>query len=576
MKEIIIKHKNKLIAIIINLLFVSIVLCFYGLFYGQSDDQFFSQNIVKGNYNYTFCSFFIQFLSVLLQKVIYPYNAFLFLQLFLNFLSLTAICYVFLSVFGIKKGIVFSVIIESVFSLNFYAHVTFTQTATVLLVAGTLLMMWANQNHRSIVYQFVGILFIVFGSFYRFDIFYSVMAVFAVFVLSYLLSKIRQDNSWNIVNLLKQTFTVKNILVVLVMITSVFSLQFFSTKIIDSYDGMDYYREYTKIRAKVVDYDIPLYESCPDEYNSIGMSENDFQMLRSWLFDDEGYTSIETLEQVVQLQEDHYPGVVNALKNMAVVELRQILSFSPEGILLISYAILAIGVLSFYRKKSWIFVGSLSMIMLSLYSYLWISGRCNHRAVLSFIFASFIYLLYVTQFLQKRKFICSIPYKHNKLIKCIAMLLCIVFALSTLSLSFVQYYKEFNNKSIEKYSDLQEYILNSDDKSFALLGEVYMRIRKATIFDTPYLADHEIFEKCVYYGSAYYAHPSYNEMLNDIGVNNLYTDIIDNDDIYVVDIDKVDIFIEYLNEQYGKDHTYGYELITSIDGFMIYKIKTIS
>ncbi len=574
MAKFILKHKSLIISIAINLVISILILLFYGLFYGQSDDQFFSQNIAKGNYNYTFCSYFIQWISGMLQQIIHPYNAFLFLQLFFNFVSLTTICYVFLSTFGTGKGIMFSLILEAIFSLNFYAHVTFTHTAAALLVAGTLLMIWAYHSNKGIAYQISGIIFILFGSFYRFDIFYSVMAVFAVFIFAYLLSKLRQDGKWQFLGLIKKIFTVKNILVLVSLFAVVFSFQFLSTTIINSYEGLDYYREYNRVRSGAVDYDIPLYDLYKEDYKNIGISENDFQMLRGWFFDDEGYASLETLTEISHLQNKYSFGTVNALKNMVAVELRQILTLSPEGLMLIGFAFASIAVLAFY-KKSWIYVASLSAIILALYSYLWITGRCNHRAVLSFLFASVVYLLYSTQFLEKRKFIDSILQIKPKFFISISLLLCVMFTFSMAAINFIQYNNSFNNKSNETYPNLNKCILNSKDKYFVFSGSAFTDIRKATLFKNTHLADDDIFDKCIYYGSAYYAHPCYIEMLNNAGINNLYVDIIDNDNIYLIDNGGIDMLVTYLNEQYGDNASYGYTLVDNIDGFDIYKVITI-
>lgn len=572
MTKFILKHKNLIISIAVNLIISTLILVFYGLFFGQGDDYYFAQNIAKGNYNYIFCSYFIQRISGMLQQIIHPYNAFLFLQLFFNFVSLTTICYVFLSTFGTCKGIMFSLILEAIFSLNFYAHVTFTHTAAALLVAGTLLMIWAYHSNKGIAYQIAGIIFILFGSFYRFDIFYSVIAVFAVFIFAYLLSKLRQNGKWQFLGLIKKIFTAKNIIVLVSMLAVVFSFQFLSTTIIDSYEGLDYYREYNNVRSGAVDYDIPLYDLYKEEYENIGISENDFQMLRGWYFDDEGYASLETLTEISNLQSKYYIGVVNALKNMVAVELRQVLTLSPEGLMILGFAFVSIAVLAFY-KKGWIYVASLSAIILALYSYLWITGRCNHRAVLSFLFASVVYLLYATQFLKQRT--CILMFKPKKHSGIIAIILCLILSASAMVLSVPKYNKAFNNKGSETYPAIEEYILNSENKTFVLCGNAFMKIRSATALTNSQYADHIIFEKCVYYGTPYYAHPCYIEMLNNAGINNLYVDIIDNDNLYLIDDRDIDMLVTYLNEQYGDNASYGYTLVDNIDGFNIYKVVTI-
>ena len=143
------------------------------------------------------------------------------------------------------------------------------------------------------------------------------------------------------------------------------------------------------------------------------------------------------------------------------------------------------------------------------------------------------------------------------------------------TVSAIRYNDAFNNTTNETYTNLNNYILNSKDKHFVLNGSAFTDVRKSTLFKNTHLADDYIFEKCVYYGSAYYAHPCYIEMLENAGINNLYTDIIDNDNIYLIDNGDIDMLVTYLNEQYGDTVSYEHILVDIVDGFNIYKVVSV-
>lgn len=58
-------------------------------------------------------------------------------------------------------------------------------------------------------------------------------------------------------------------------------------------------------------------------------------------------------------------------------------------------------------------------------------------------------------------------------------------------------------------------------------------------------------------------------------MDNLYKDIIDNDDMYFVDRGDIDMFVEHLNEYYSDEDTvYGYEKFRELRPFTLYKIRS--
>ena len=391
-KKFLKNHSSVLTAVLINTFFLTFLLLVCGAYYELSDDWFFAENIADGNYDYTFCSFFIQYITGILQKVIYPVNAFMVLQIALGFVALTTISYIFLETFKFKKGLVFVLILECLFAINIYSIITFTKTAAFLDVAGGLTMLWAYHNKKHLGYWVYGIVLVLFGSFYRIKIFYSVLAVFGVIIAACMLSTLEKFNFKSILEMFKKVLNVKTVAMVVVMLLAVFSYDFVSREVIYSGEGMDYYKEYNSLRASVVDFVLPDYEAegMAELYNNIGVSENDYNMLKSWYLDDEGNADVETLMKIRELQNSEKDSLVNIVKTMIATEWDYVKNLKPEGILIIAYIIIAILLVVLYKNKSFLFVSMNSAIILGLYTYLWYGGRCNYRAVFSILFTSVV------------------------------------------------------------------------------------------------------------------------------------------------------------------------------------------
>lgn len=572
------KHSALLIAILINLVFLILVPLLAGYHYEVPDDWFFSSTILDGHYNSAFCNHFIQVLSGLLQKLIYPLNAFVILQMFLGFVSFVTISYVLLNTFKFKKGIPLILLIEGMFAINVYSIVTFTKTAAVLLAAGGLLMLYAYYNKKKIGYSIFGILLILLGSLYRFKIFYSVLAVFAFFIFASIIAKVKKPLFKSFCNTLKEIFSIKNIALILAMLLLVFSVNFISQKIVYSTDDMQYYRKYNALRAAAVDYPLLPYNLAAKDYEKAGFSENDVLMLMSWHFDDEGFTPIETLEQIQTFQHTEEQNLVYLLytvKNIAFDIFSDILNLTPEGILILSYIVIAAMLLLIYKKKSLIYVGFITLGVALLYVYLQLGGRINYRAVFSIWFAAVICLIYSTQFLEKRALLEKLK-QNTTLI--LSNSLCIIVSAVFLVLTVFTAVPSLSIKNPVSYPNFEEFVLSSNGKFFALSTRAKKLIKYNIIYDDPIsIAEEKVISQCLFYGTAYYGHPIYDEWLAKADIDNLYTDIIDNEDIYFVDTDTVDMFITYLNEQYGNENTtYGYELVKTVDEVLnIYKIVTV-
>lgn len=582
-KKFLKNHSSVFTAVLVNAFFLTFILLFCGAYYEVSDDWFFAKNIADGHYDYTFCSFFIQYLTGLVQKVIYPVNAFIVVQIALGFVALSTICYIFLETFKFKKGILFILILECLFAINIYSIVTFTKTAAFLAVAGGLMMLWAYHNKKHLGFWVYGIVLVLFGSFYRLKIFYSVLAVFFFVVAACMIASLEKFNIKSILGMFRKVLNIKTVSMVLAMLLAVFSYDFVSREIIYSGEGMDYYKEYNSLRSSVVDFTLPDYDrdGNAEMYNSIGISRNDYEMIKRWYLDDEGNADVETLTKLCELQETARAGFGEIVKKMLIAEWEYVVGVHPEGILIVAYIVISALILLLYKNKSFLFFGMETAIIVGLYTYLWYGGRCNYRAIFSVLLAAVVCLFYCTRYLEYRNWVQKIKENKKQLFEIPLAAICILFAGVSLYLSATVVTEKLPVTLPDGYPKMEAFIEapENEGKVFALSRKSYLVFRNAVKLRNPLVLEQEedAFDKCVYFGSTYYAHPRYDELLASVGVDNLYKDIIDNENIYFVDRGDIEMFVEYLNEQYSDDSAaFEQEFVCNIKPYTIYKIVSRS
>lgn len=571
-KKLIHNHKNIILSVVVNVFFLLLFYFISGFKYELSDDWFFSENIANGKYNFTFCSYFIQIISGFLQKIIYPFNAFMLLQLIFGFVSMMVIAYVFFDKLGIKKGIVPVLFFESVLSINVYSLITFTKTAAVLITAGGLMILWAHLEKKKIRYYVFGIIMALFGSFYRFKVLYSVFAVFAFFALCIIIFKTKAPFIRGFFKELKEFLSAKFLTAIIIMLALVFSLNSVSRMIFANDSELDYYREYNSHRSHIVDFDIPSFTDEREKYEELGISENDIEMLRNWYLDDEGIAKIDTLKEIEKLQKGRHTNK-DFLQNifMSIVGHGEVTFF-------LAYFLAAISMMLISGKKSLIFIGGTTAAAGVLYLYLFAIGRCNYRTSYSIWFPVIVCLLYSVVLLEPKEKVRELFAQKKRFFSLFATVICAVSYVFFIAYGILCATPYLSKTVDEDYPELESYITASENKVFALGRSPYVLIRGAMKLDNPLiLEENKAFDKCVYFGTPYFGHPSYNELLANFGIDNLYRALTERDDIYFVDDGKsmkIDKMLIYLNEQYGDRETYVAKYVKNADRFVIYKISS--
>ncbi len=559
-------HNKLVFSILTNAGFLLMLYLCMGFQYELSDDWFFSANIAKGNYNFTFCSYFIQVISGFLQKAVYPLNAFMLIQLVFGFVALTTISYILFDIHGIKRGIFFVLFLESAFAFNVYSLITFSKTAAVLCVAGCLVIFWAHCEKKKIGHYVYGMLLVLLGSFYRFQIFYSVFVIFGCFVAGYLFHRTDGFQWKKLWNQIREFFCLRMVLVLGILIVLVFSFNSISRMILYGSGELDYYREYNSLRSSVVDFQLPDFQESPEQYEALDISQNDIELLRGWYLDDQGMGTTDTLREISKMQEGRQTEKAYLI-NMAA-------SFAglAELMLVMIYLFTILMIWRLCQKKSWWFILTILAGMLALYGYLFMIGRSNYRSVFSIWFTAVVCLMYAARFLGRKEEPREGQKNRNRFRVCACAIISVIFFVTGVYVAA----PSISRKAEKPFPGLEQYIEESEGKVFALGRASYLLFRNMTQFDNAMIfSENQAFEKCVYFGTPYYAHPSYNQLLEGFGIENLYTALAEKDNLYFVDnffFPDIDKMVTYLNEQYGGEKKYESKLIHEVEEFSIYKI----
>ena len=95
-----------------------------------------------------------------------------------------------------------------------------------------------------------------------------------------------------------------------ILIGAVVSAKQIDRYIYNSNPEYKYFREYSSARGGIVDKKDYGYEACEEEYKELGLSENDYVLLRTWNFADPDFYTLELLQKVEKIVNDYQSDMV--------------------------------------------------------------------------------------------------------------------------------------------------------------------------------------------------------------------------------------------------------------------------
>ena len=137
MKEKVLKliKSKSLFAILLNIVFMAICVGLTSFSYVDVSD--YNNSILICNQHFYYNSSINYILAVLigtLQYAVSDFNCFVLVEILLSFMAFSSFTFVFLDKYNIRKAVIFSIVINIIFTLNHYSYINSTKTAAQLFV----------------------------------------------------------------------------------------------------------------------------------------------------------------------------------------------------------------------------------------------------------------------------------------------------------------------------------------------------------------------------------------------------------------------------------------------------------
>lgn len=582
-------NSNIVTAVAINLLFFILILLFCDMKYEVSDD-FVMANVLSGAYSDTQNPQII-FINVLWGYFLMPFyklfpqiSWYFVSQIVLIFYSSTIITYLLLKTLERSKAVMLSIILILFFTNDAYILVQFTKTAMFAIMSGGLFVIneiFGEQKETRLLF---GSILCLIGTMLRFTTIY-IAGGFLLFILIYeFFLLISQDMNRQ----RNKLIIVKIISVGAGLIIIAIGLKWIDWYTYNNDEPYCFFGSFNNARSHIVDYVDYGYDSYANELSEIGVSENDYYMMKTWGFADNDVFNLKKMEETADIIKAHYDNREvswgQILESIQGRELTKYPVFLACGLLLI------LGIF-FNANKWWTMLGSIG-IGGSLFIYFAYRERSLYRIEYSVFLGIFLCGIYFWKFNKKNNAEFIVPKEKMSQICCIITSICVIWN----SILYIpdNTYKSINSASRKNYIDsvfnqswnyaAQKYrrVVNREKPVNGLIEEVsnnkqnFYFLDFTTTIQTLYFewTPWETLPKGYYnnflsLGGVTTNFPDEIKILKENNVENPLRALV-NDNVYLVDNQYLEIKLTYLKEHYYPNVRA--ELYKEIDGYQIWKI----
>ena len=324
-----IKKSNVWLAAGINLVFLLSILLFCDIKYETSDD-FLMASIMSGAFGGEPNPHMI-FINIIWGYILLPFyylnshiSWYLIAQILLCFASCTIFSYMLLEKSDKKPAVLLIVLLLTFFADDVYVLVQFTKTAVLAVMAGGAVFMWALAENKTKKLKIFSALLCLLGTMVRFNTIFLAGGFLTILIISETLIFFKdKHNNW-------KKRLLGFFLPGLLLIGAAVGIRQIDQAIYNSDEEYKYFREYNAARAAIVDASDYGYEAYREELEKIGISENDYLLLRSWNFADNEVFSLEVMEKAAQIISDYKENV--EISKEAILEGMQERSVTIAGV----------------------------------------------------------------------------------------------------------------------------------------------------------------------------------------------------------------------------------------------------
>ena len=540
-----------LLSLIINIILFALFFCFISPHFQTNDDS--AMMDIASGVRTGQPSEYLIFINVIVGKLlVFLYSTFAninwypILFYFIHFISTTVILYCFL----IKNKNIFSIsiylLIFSFLELYLLTNLQFTTTAFIAGVSSIILFFtFLNIKGKVLYFAIAGsVILIITSGLTRKNVFYLVIGLStAIFLFKFL-----EKKSWKIP-------------VFLIISIILFSL---CNQFNDNYYNKDpnwaAYREYNSIRGKIHDNPHLTYSNITQKiYNDVGWSSNDVYMFRSWFFSDLELYSKEKLEYVISNVK-----IEGGIKNISATIKKSFTYLDLKARWFAGFFLILVILVVDKKKNKYILSVFLAASLITIYLsyFVRLPGRVFFPIIffINIITAFFLCESLTTLNTSSHKILNNIILKITILIICIALSTSVFISTSNSS-----------RINIVKQAEFEEIVkrISDEDKIYVSWGATGLS-NKIIFFYNPYYKTR--FNKV---SLGWNTHsPHYYKILNYYSIENIYEDIVERTDIFVVCMNnEVEMFREFMLEHYNRQVSAIFIDEVKISGRSIFKFQ---
>lgn len=283
--------------VLFHILVVAYAILFLHPYYG-SNDEFSLAAIASGAYG-DYTQYFIYlhsgfgWLLKLFRLWIPGWNWYTLVMYGLIFLSLTAVGCIWIRS-SKKTGMILALMLVLACAEPLYVEMQYTKTAAVVTAAGYVVLFYARRHWPQMT---GGILFLLLGSWIRFQAF-GMVSLVAFGIWLNLAMSARRQKDW-------KTFLIKDCMPCVIAFGLVFgSIALENILVYTTGSPEAHYKEYDKARQQLLDYGVPEWDAYQADYEALGLTRTDCINLQNWLIADYDRYTADTFKAIVAFRQD--------------------------------------------------------------------------------------------------------------------------------------------------------------------------------------------------------------------------------------------------------------------------------
>ena len=563
-----------------QILLLALILLFGNIKYEVSDD-FIMEMVVSGAYtgrpdaHMMFSNIIWGWLLTPLYRLAPQISWYFWGQMLLCFAAYLTITYVLTHSLKTGAAVFTTVILTAFTARDLYILPQFTKTAIAASMSGLVLLIWSLFQRRDWKRGLLGGVLALLGALVRQKAFY-IAVVFAGVLVLYESVRVLWREKWSLKEIAVRAWLPGVVLLAVVIGCGAVDNLAYTT---DS--DYSYYKEFTKTRAKILDYTWLTYEECQSDFEAIGLSENDYDMILGWDFADTEVFRLERMNQVLDIIEAHranqHPTILEALYMIKARQLYYPITFCC--VLLGMFCVIV------NWKKIWVPIAAAVMVVVFLTYFYWI-GRWVYRVEFSIIYCAAVLIACFCQLEINKKWL--------EATACAAAVL--IAALQVPGYLQDQSWKALDSEEYRTLvDDTYHYSWNYNPAKYttvvspgALRPDFLKMLRENP--ERLYVLDFNTCIQSLYYDFSVFEssescfpknavfltgvteyHPSVQSYLSELGCENLMDALLE-DSVYFVCNDTEDMILQFYQE-HGKENV-KMESCGTVDGYQIWKFVT--